>query len=107
MVCHMGKIPHTPEEMRTLIAVLIYGCVACAPIGMLVAFISILYGRLTGRLPSTFVDDVRINDIVCLIGMLLTVIGVALGFVGLVLAFVFVTPTLSQLLKFIASLFRS
>jgi len=90
-----------------VVAVLIYICVVCAPTGMLIAFISILYGRHVGRPPSTFVDDMRINDIVCLVGMLIAVIGIAAGFVGMVLALVFVTPTLRELLQFIAGLFGS
>ena len=93
--------------MRTAVAVLIYVCVACAPTGMLVTLISVLYGRHVGRPPSTFVDDMRTNDIVCLVGMLIAVIGIAVGFVGMVLALVFVTPTLRELLQFIAGLFGS
>jgi hypothetical protein len=74
---------------------------------MLVAFISILYGRHVGRPPSTFVDDTRVNDIVCLVGMLIAVIGIAMGFVGFVLALVFVAPTLRELIQFISGLFGS
>jgi hypothetical protein len=74
---------------------------------MLVAFISVLYGRYVGRPPSTFVDDSRPNDLVFLIGMLIAVIGIAMGFVGLVSGLVFVAPNLGELLQFIASLFRS
>ena len=91
--------------MKTLISIMIYISVATAPAGILVAFVSLLYGKFTGRPPTAMVDDTRANDLVFLIGMLLAVIGIALGFVGSTLALVFVTPTLSGLIKFIGSLF--
>lgn len=91
--------------MRTLVSIMIYISVATAPVGILVAFVSLLYGKFTGRPPTAMVDDTRANDLVFLIGMLLAVIGIALGFVGSTLALVFVTPTLSGLIKFAGSLF--
>lgn len=90
--------------MKTFVSILLYGCFVSAPTGMLVILISFLYGKLTGRPPSSFVDDVQPIDIVFLLGMLIAVIGVALGFFGLVLALVFVAPTLSELIKFISGL---
>jgi hypothetical protein len=91
--------------LKTLISIMIYISVATAPVGILIAFVSLLYGKFTGRPPTPMVDDTRANDLVFLIGMLLAVIGIALGFVGLTLALVFVTPTLSGLIKFVGSLF--
>ena len=91
--------------MRTVASILIYICVVSAPIGVLVAFATILYGKFTGRPPSTLVDDTRTNDVIHLVGMLITVFGIALGFVGSVLALIFVTPTLSEYAQFVASLF--
>lgn len=61
--------------------------------------------QLAGRPPSTFVDDTRANGIVCLIGTLIAVIGIALGFVGSVLVLIFVAPTLSEFVQFVASSF--
>lgn len=91
--------------MKTLVSIMIYISVATAPVGILVAFVSVIYGKFTGRPPTPMVDDTRANDLVFLIGMLLAVIGIALGFVGFTLALVFVTPKLSDLVRFIGSLF--
>ncbi len=91
--------------MKTLVSIMIYISVATGPVGILVAFVSVIYGKFTGRPPAAMVDDTRANDLVFLMGMLLAVIGIALGFVGSTLAIVFVTPKLSGLVRFIGSLF--
>jgi len=72
---------------------------------MLVVLISMLYGKLTHRPPSSFIDDERPIDIVFHVGLLIGFIGVALGFFGLVLALVFVAPSLREYIQFISGLF--
>jgi hypothetical protein len=91
--------------VRAIVSILIYLCVVSAPVGLLMALITTIYGKFTGRPPSTFVDDIRTNDVIHLVGMLVPVIGIALGFVGSILALIFITPTLSEYIHFVASLF--
>jgi len=91
--------------VRTLVSILIYICIVSAPVGVLMVFITILYGKFTRRPPSTIKDDKNTNDVIHLVGMLVTVFGIALGFVGSVLALIFVTPTLSEYIQFVADMF--
>jgi len=91
--------------VRTLVSILIYICVVSAPVGVLIVFATILYGKFTRRPPSTLKDGRNSNDVIHLIGMLLTVFGIALGFLGSVLAFIFVTPSLSEYIQFVTDMF--
>lgn len=91
--------------MKTLVCIMIYGCIVSAPAGGLLVLISILYGKLTGRPLPPCIDDERPIDIAFHVGLLIMAIGAALGFFGLVMALVFVAPTLSEYIQFISSLF--
>ena len=91
--------------MKTLVSILIYAGIGGIPLGTLLVLIAVIWGRITGRPPAGLLANIRAHDVIATIGMGIGLITMMLWLIGVGLALIFVTPTLTGLIRFIGSLF--